>query len=337
MRFQILGAGAWGTALAISLARSGQSVILTPRSGERAEAIARTRENETYLPGCRLPDSVTVEEGIKTGRDLVYILACPSFGLREWALKIRTKWEAEGENRPDLVSLAKGLENDTLMRPSQVLEEVLPGFEIFSLSGPNFAAEVARGLPTAAVLAGSRMSPELEALQAAMGSKRFRIYTTDDRIGVELGGSLKNVYAIGMGICEGLRLGSNAKAALLTRSLSELIRLITLFEGRPETVYGLSGIGDLVLTGYGSLSRNRSMGEAVGRGESIEGLVESRMGVIEGFYACRNYHELFRKNSISGPILEQLYLVLHQNKSPGDALESLMSREMKPETSLNTL
>lgn len=336
MRIQILGAGAWGTALALTLAGKGHTVTLVPRTRERAVALRKSRENIEYLPGYTLPEAIQVEDSLlaENGTESVYILACPSFGLRNWALRIRDEIAFLPENPPLLVSLAKGLESDTLLRPSEVIHEILPQFPVFALSGPNFAQEVARGLPTAAVLAGGVFSAELEKLQEVLSTTHFRVYISDDRVGVELGGCLKNVYAIGSGICQGLQLGENAKAALLTRSLNEMLQLIPCLKGRVETVYGLSGIGDLVATCYGELSRNRKFGEELARGVSVEESLNGQHSVVEGHFACANFHKLFRKHDINGPILEELYSVLYHNKAPRDALTSLMSRELKPEKQL---
>lgn len=335
MHFQILGAGAWGTAMAIVLARGGHSVLLTPRSAEQAHHLEAERVNSRYLPGHALPDSVRIQEwnALPPAPAPVCILACPSFGLRQWADLLKERQQASPEPLV-VISLAKGLETDTYLLPSQVLDEVLPESVLFSLSGPNFAPEVAQGLPAAAVLAGDSQSGLLEDLQAAFGNSRFRIYTSEDRYGVELGGSLKNVYAIGMGICAGLQLGDNAKAALLTRSLHEMVGLIPLLNGKQETAYGLSGVGDLVATCYGCLSRNRAFGEAIGKGNTIEDPMRSQKSVVEGYYACKNFYDLFKRHSLKSPILVQIHEVLYSGKAPADALQSLMTRELKPEKSL---
>ncbi len=332
MRFQILGAGAWGTALALMLERSGRPVRLTPRDPEKAEGLRAEGKNRKYLPSFPLKGIEVAMEILPPGEEQrVFILASPSVGVREWAVHLRTELEEEGGPRPLLVSLAKGLEAGSLRWPSQILREVFPDFPIFALSGPNFAQEVAQGQPTAAVLAGKGFSADLEALQGAMSSSQFRIYRSDDLVGVELGGSLKNVYAIGSGICEGLGLGDNAKAALLTRSLNEMLRLVPRLDGQVETVYGLSGIGDLVATCYSRLSRNRKFGEAIGQGGGIRDSLKSGRGVVEGYFACANFHQLFKKHQINGPIIEQLYSVLYHRKSPTDALADLMARDLKPE------
>lgn len=336
MSFHILGAGAWGTAMAISLSRGGHEVTLVPRSPEKAGALSIERVNEHYLPGHRLPDGVKVSawEETESESEAVCLLACPSFGVREWADRLRQRYSTADNSSPTIVSLAKGVDQESLLLPTQVLQEVFPKSCLFALSGPNFAAEVAQGLPAAAVLAGDSMSGELRRLQEAFGTSRFRIYTSDDRCGVELGGALKNVYAVGMGICEGLRLGDNAKAALLTRSLNEMVRLIPLLHGQQETAYGLSGVGDLVATCYGQLSRNRAFGESVGKGESIDSRLKSGQGVVEGYYACRNFYSLFQEHDLNGPILEQLFAVLYKGKLPAEALQALMNRELKPEKPL---
>ena len=332
MRFQILGAGAWGTALALMLGRNGWRVRLTPRDPAKAEELREAGENRSYLPGIRL-EGIEVNSAILPpgAGQRVFVLASPSAGIREWSTRLKAELEVGGGPPPLLVSLAKGLEAGSLRWPSQILSEVFPDFPVFALSGPNFAQEVARGQPTAAVLAGAGFSTDLEALQGAMSSAKFRVYRSDDPAGVELGGSLKNVYAIGSGICEGLGLGENAKAALLTRSLNEMLRLVPRLNGRVETVYGLSGIGDLVATCYSTLSRNRTFGEAIGQGGAIRKSLEDGRGVVEGYFACANFHQLFKNHEINGPIIEQIYSVLYHEKSPTDALADLMARDLKPE------
>lgn len=330
---QILGTGAWGTALAVTLAQGGYPVTLTPRNPRQVEVLEEARENRQYLPDIALPDNVRVSSELNpdTGSERLFILAAPSYGLREWASRLRDSLAFEAENPPAILSLAKGLESKSLKLPHEVLEEVLPGFACYALSGPNFAREVACGLPTAAVLAGTCHSPQLERLQQVISSRHFRVYTTDDIAGVELGGCLKNVYAIGSGICHGLGLGDNARAALMTRSLSEMVQLIPPLEGRVETVYGLSGIGDLVATCYGESSRNRDFGWKIGEGASIESILNDSSATVEGYYACANFHQLFKAHDIQGPILEQLYAVLYRGTQPREALAALMSRNLKPE------
>lgn len=333
IEIQILGAGAWGTALAIALAREEVAVTLTPRDAQQAEVFQKSRENNRYLPGIALPPGVEIDTRIRPpeGKEKVYVLATPSYGLREWIYRLREAVSFEGKAPPGILSLAKGLESDSLKLPSEVLQEILPAAPAFALSGPNFAREVAQGYPTAAVLAGRAYTPQLERLQQVMSSRQLRIYTADDIIGVELGGCLKNVYAIGAGICQGLELGDNARAALLTRSLNEMLQLIPHLEGRVETVYGLSGIGDLVATCYGELSRNRDFGRKIGEGADIQEILGGEPTTVEGYFACANFHQLFKSHEIQGPILEQLYGVLYHGKHPREALAALMSRNLKPE------
>ena len=262
---------------------------------------------------------------------MLFRSAAPSYGLRGWASRLKEAVSFEGENPPAILSLAKGLESDSLKLPREVLQEILPAAPVYALSGPNFAREVARGCPAAAVLAGQAYTPQLERLQQVMSSHLLRIYTSDDSIGVELGGCLKNVYAIGAGICQGLKLGDNARAALLTRSLNEMLQLIPHLQGRVETVYGLSGIGDLVATCYGELSRNRDFGQQIGEGWDIQEILGERPTTVEGYFACANFHQLFKSHEIQGPILEQLYGVLYHGIHPREALAALMSRNLKPE------
>jgi len=333
IEIQILGAGAWGTALAIALAREEVPVTLTPRDAQQAETFQKSRENTRYLPGIVLPEGVEVEARIlpPEGKEKIFILAAPSYGLRDWASRLSDEISFEGEDPPAILSLAKGLESDSLKLPREVLAEILPAAPVYSLSGPNFAREGAQGCPTAAVLAGQAYTPQLERLQQLLSSRLLRIYTSDDIIGVELGGCLKNVYAIGAGICQGLGLGDNARAALLTRSLNEMLQLIPHLKGRVETVYGLSGIGDLVATCYGELSRNRDFGRRIGEGSDIQEILGGAPTTVEGYFACANFHQLFKSHEIQGPILEQLYGVLCHGIHPREALAALMSRNLKPE------
>ena len=241
MKFTVIGAGAWGTAFAIHLARAGQEVTLAPRRAEQAQALAAARENADYLPGIALPPALRIDHDLAPAlaETEVVLLACPAQALRETSARLR---EHLGRAHPPLViSLAKGLELGTHLRPSQVIAEMLPGGHAGSLTGPTNAAEVARGLPAAMVLAVAPASAAVQELQAALSGATLRVYTSDDLPGVEFGGSLKNIYAIAAGCCDGLRLGDNSRAALLTRALAEMVRVGVALGARPETFYGLGG------------------------------------------------------------------------------------------------
>jgi len=246
MNCVIFGAGAWGTAMAIHLSRLGHPVTLVPRRAEQALALATSRENKDYLPGHRLDDSIQI--GLETAPalmdvDLVFI-ACPSKGLPELLAKIGPSVRTSGARLA--ISLCKGLDLQTLRRPTELMAEAFGAVPVATFSGPSNADEVARGLPTALVLAASKVDDDLREIQAAVSGPTLRAYTSADLAGVEIGGTLKNVYALGAGLCDGLKLGDNARAALLTRSLQEMMRLGEAVGGRPDTFLGLGGVGDLM-------------------------------------------------------------------------------------------
>ena len=335
MKFTVIGAGAWGTAFAVHLARGGKQVVLVPRRAEQAQALKAARENLDYLPGVTLPATVHVEHdygAALAGADVV-LLACPSQALRETSGRVR---DHLGTARPKLfVSLAKGLETGTHLRPSQVITEVLPGFSAGMLTGPTNAAEVARGLPAAMVLAVTSDTPAeiVKETQAAMSDATLRVYTSDDLAGVEFGGSLKNVYAIAAGCCDGLKLGDNSRAALLTRALAEMVRVGVSLGARPETFYGLSGFGDLVATCHGAWSRNREFGFEIGAGKSVAALMANRKTVVEGYKTTQSLHGLCVERKIDAPIMRQVHGILFENQAPANAINALMTRSLKRETS----
>src|SRR3954470_23968214 len=285
MNFVVIAAGAWGTAFALHLARSGQSVTLVPRRAEQAAALVATRENADYLPGLTLPREVVITADLRTALSSadVLLLACPAQALRATCANISAAI-ATGSALPGLViSLAKGLELNTHLRPSEVIAALLPTVSVGSLTGPTNAAEVARGLPAAMVLAATNFRSIVKEVQAAISGASLRVYTSDDLAGVEYGASLKNIYAIAAGCSEGLRLGDNARASLLTRALTEMVRVGTALGARPETFYGLSGFGDLVATCHGEWSRNREFGRQVGEGRRVSELLTHRKTVVEGY------------------------------------------------------
>ena len=332
MKFCVVGAGAWGTAFARHLERGRQAVTLVPRRPEHAEAIRALRENREYLPGAVLPEGIAVTADLALGlhgADVV-LLACPTQTLRATGRHLQ---EALGGGRPALIlSLAKGLEVGTHLRPSQVLLEVLPGTRAGALSGPTNAAEVARGLPAAMVMAAHADGALLQEVQASVSGPTLRVYTSEDLPGVEFGGSLKNIYAIAGGCCDGLGLGDNAKAALLTRAVAEMVRVGTALGARSETFYGLSGFGDLVATSHGPWSRNREFGQRIGEGRSIEELLGGRRTVVEGYETTRSFHGLCVDRGIDAPILREMHAILFGGSRPAAALAALMSRELKRES-----
>lgn len=334
MRFAILGAGAWGTALSLHLLRKKHAVNLVPRRMAHARQLRDERENRDYLPGFPLPESLVVEERLDAAiNDVdVLILACPSLGLRDLCRQIDT-YGPENHRRAEqiVISLAKGIEAETLDLPSQVLATELSDYRKAVLSGPNFAREVAAGLPAAAVLATAVRDDVIGEVQAALSGSSFRVYLSDDVLGVELGGCLKNVYAIAAGITCGLGLGDNALASLLTRILAEMSRVVTVLGGRAETVQGLSGFGDLVLTSTSRQSRNFRFGERIAQGELAEDQLAGRKDVVEGYRACACFHDLVRRAGVDAPVLNETYEVLYAGKDPRDGLKALMARALTTE------
>jgi glycerol-3-phosphate dehydrogenase (NAD(P)+) len=324
----IIGAGAWGTALAWLWGKDGRQVSLWGHNVDRVMRTQKTRENSDYLPGIKLPETVTVTSELPdcAGADLI-VFVTPSTALREIATRLR---KVISNPHTVLLSCTKGIEHVTGMRMSQILHEVFPEHRIAVLSGPNLAVEIAQGLPTATVIASDDMDCAAS-LQGVLGSPRFRIYTSRDVVSVELGGALKNVFAIAAGISDGLGLGDNSKAALVTRSLAELVRVGVAMGGNVNAFYGLSGAGDLVLTCYSESSRNHTVGKWLGNGEPMRQITVSMKTVAEGIPTTRSAWECARRLNIITPIIDQVYAVLYQQKKPTAALEELLSREQKPE------
>ena len=335
----IIGAGAWGTALSIVLGRkSGHRIRLWVYEKEVRESIAARRINELFLPGQSIPDSVSptgdLEEAVRNAQVVVSVM--PSQHSRRLFQEMRPHLKPEML----LVSATKGVEEKTLLRMTEVIAQIVyqDGFlpRIGALSGPSFAKEVARGDPTAITIASK--DPELaETVQREFSDPRFRVYTNDDVIGVELGGSLKNVIAIAAGVCDGLGLGHNSIAALITRGLAEMTRLVVACGGRKETMSGLAGLGDLVLTCTGGLSRNRSVGVELGRGRKLAEIMDGMHGMVaEGVFTTHAAVGLARTHKVEMPITEQMYAILHNGKSPRDAIHELMTRTGKSEIALSS-
>ncbi len=325
----ILGAGSWGTALAVHLSRIGHDVRLWGRDAAFVDEMARLRANPRYVTDVRLPDSLlataSLEEAM-AGASIV-VAAIPSHGFRA-VLEQAAPFVPRGTI---LVSATKGLETASLDRMSQIVEETTPGRPVVVLSGPSFAAEVARGLPTA-VLAASSDRDAATRVQESFRGPTFRLYATDDVAGVEIGGALKNVIAIAAGAVDGLGLGHNAMAALITRGLVEISRLACAEGGRRETLAGLSGLGDLVLTCTGDLSRNRRVGIELGRGRAIADILGGMRMVAEGVRTSEAALALGARHGIELPIASQMSAVLDGRTSPRDAVEALMLRPQRPET-----
>lgn len=331
MRCAILGAGGWGTALARLLARKGYSVRLWARRPEFARELDALRENKTYLPGVALPHErleIVSDLGQATENADAVFLAVPSFAMREIAKRLR----ALGARPQAWINLAKGLERDSLLTMSVVLEQELCTKNIFTLSGPSHAEEVGRDYPTSVVLAGRDLVLG-EKLQRALMTERFRVYLSDDVLGVEYGGAVKNVIALAAGILDGLGYGGdNAKAALIARGLAEMVRLGVCLGARRETFFGLAGVGDLIATCTSKHSRNRHVGYRLGRGESLSQILQSMTMVAEGIYATQAVRKLAHRHGVEMPITEAVYAVLYEDADPLDQLNALMTREPKRET-----
>lgn len=333
MRCAVLGSGAWGTAIAVALARGGRAVTLVARRAEIVEEMQRTRVNASYLPEHRLHDAVAVTGDAAAALEDagVVLFASPVAGLAEWAARAASA----GGGRADAwwISLAKGLDLPTLRRPTDVLAERASGRVCAALSGPSHAAEVAAGLPAAVVLAAPADVPEQHAasVQRVLGVPGFRVYLSDDVVGVETAGSLKNVYAIAAGCADGLGLGDNARAALLTRALAEMGRIGAALGGRPATLLGLAGVGDLLATATGAWSRNRQLGLALAEGRSAADALAGRRSVAEGFNACAAFHRLCLERGVDAPILGQVFGMLHEGRPPAEALRALLARELRRE------
>jgi glycerol-3-phosphate dehydrogenase (NAD(P)+) len=326
----IIGAGGWGTALAGLWAKNGRKIVLWGHNADRMARMQRTRENSDYLPGLRLPESVhiTSELGDCADADLI-VLATPSTALRNIGAHL-AKVIGPGPTHAVFLSCTKGIEHGSGMRMTEILRETFPENKIAVLSGPNLATEVATDLPTATVIACNDGDCAAR-LQTALGSSRFRVYTSLDVVSVELGGALKNVFAIAAGISDGLGLGDNAKAALVTRSLAELVRFGVAMGGTANAFYGLSGAGDLILTCYSEHSRNHTVGQRLGRGEPVPEIIASTKTVAEGIPTARSAWERARRLNIATPITDQVYAILYKEKKPAAALEELLKRESKPE------
>jgi glycerol-3-phosphate dehydrogenase (NAD(P)+) len=324
----IIGAGGWGTALARLWASDGRQVFLWGHNRARILRMQKGRENTEYLPGVEIPNSVSLTSEISdcSGADLI-VLVTPSTALREITMRLRS---ALGATEAVLLSCTKGIEHRTGMRMSQILREIFPENKIAVLSGPNLATEVAKALPTATVI-GCEDTACAAILQRRLGSPRFRVYTSHDVVSIELGGALKNVFAIAAGISDGLGLGDNSKAALVTRSLTELVRLGQAMDGNANAFYGLSGAGDLILTCYSDRSRNHTVGKRLGCGESLAQITSSMKTVAEGIPTTRSAWECARRLKVVTPVIDQVYAVLYEGQKTNVALQQLLNREPKPE------
>ncbi|MGB7622558.1 MAG: NAD(P)H-dependent glycerol-3-phosphate dehydrogenase [Terriglobia bacterium] len=330
-RVAVIGGGNWGTALSIILSRQGHPVRLWAYEKEVVESINQRHENCLFLEGFKTPEALTASSSfdeVLAGAEIV-IGVMPSHHAR----RLYQQMLPHLRDEMIFISATKGLEEDSLMRMSEVFRDVVgkkSGVRFAVLSGPTFAREIARGDPAAVVIA-SEDDPAAQLVQREFSSRQFRLYRNSDVVGVELGGSVKNVIAIAAGVCEGLGLGSNSIAALITRGLAELTRLVLAQGGKKETMAGLAGLGDLVLTCTGALSRNRTLGEELGKGKKLAEIVSGMRMVAEGVRTTVAAVALARKHQVEMPIVDQMHAMLYEERTPTDAIHQLMDRSLKQE------
>ncbi len=327
-RLCVLGAGSWGTALAIALAPRFDAVNLWARDAQRAAAMELSRQNERYLAGFKFPPNLNVsaEFGCAAQDAEIALIAVPSQHVRS----VLTDFAAFCPGDMKLVSATKGLERSTLFRMSEVIADTLPGRPMAALSGPTFAKEIAAGEPAAVVIASENLDFAVD-VQRSFATRTLRFYASEDLIGVEIGAALKNVIAIGAGICTGLGLGSNSVAALVTRGLAEITRLAVAKGANPRTLSGLAGLGDLVLTTTGDLSRNRFFGIQLGIGQRLAEILAGMTMIAEGVETCRAAYELGKKMNVDLPIVGKMYEILYEEKDPRQAITELMERPLTTE------
>jgi len=324
----ILGSGGWGTALAVMLANNGHNVVLWSFCEEEKENLVKYRENKPFLPGVKIPENVTFTSGLSDCADCdVVVTATPSHGIRSTAKKF-SEYAKEGTI---ILNVSKGIEEDTYMTLSQVLKDELPHCKIAVMSGPSHAEEVSRGIPTTNVVASDDIKTA-EYIQDIFMNPNFRIYTNSDILGVELGGSLKNVFALCCGILDGMGLGDNTKAALMTRGLVEMTRLGVKMGAEKETFSGLSGMGDLVVTCTSMHSRNRRAGILIGKGLPTDEALKEVGMVVEGVRTCKAAKELADKVGVEMPIVNEAYNVLFKGGKVSETVPKLMGRLKKNET-----
>ena len=324
----VLGAGSWGTALSVLLSDNGHQVTMWSIDENEVKMLNEKREHETKLPGVKLPDQLQITgdlEDTVQGKDFL-VLAVPSPFTRSTAAKM-SPYVTEGQI---IVDVAKGIEESTLMTLSQQIRQEIPQADVAVLSGPSHAEEVGRGIPTSVVI-GAKTKKTAEYLQSMFISNVFRVYTSPDILGIELGGSLKNVIALAAGIADGLGYGDNTKAALITRGIAEIARLGVKMGGKIETFTGLTGIGDLIVTCASVHSRNRKAGYLIGQGMSMQEAMDEVKMVVEGVYSAKAAAQLAKKYEVSMPIVDEVNAVLFEGKSPAEAVDDLMLRESRSE------
>ena len=330
-KIAVLGSGSWGTALARSLADKGHEVRLWSRRPAQAAAMQTSRTNPDYLPGIRLPDTLRATSDLPDaleGAGLV-LSAVPTHGLRQTLDQAAPFLPAHAP----ILSATKGIEESSLKLVSGIFEDHLPEQRhglLCYLGGPSFAKEVALGMPTAVVVASARPESGTQ-WQEALASERLRVYTTDDVVGIEVGGALKNVIAIAAGVGDGLGFGHNTRAAIITRGLAEITRLAVKLGAHPLTLSGLGGMGDLVLTCTGDLSRNRRVGLELGAGKTLEQILAGMNQVAEGVRTTRSAHDLARREGVEMPIVDAMYRILYEHQAPLEATVELMSRRSRAE------
>lgn len=327
----VIGAGSWGTALSIHLAKKFDQVTLWVYEKELCDIIAKERQNKWFLPDFLLPENIipdnSIENVVQNQETLLLVVPTPSLRGITTMLKPFIKTETL------IINASKGIENDSLIPCHRIIEDTLSSpCKIATISGPTFAKEVAARVPSA-LLAASKSIDTANYIQKMFSSNNMKVFTTTDIVGVEIGGALKNVIAIATGICDGLNLGFNTRAALITRGLVEIARIGTELGAKPETFYGLSGLGDLVLTCTGDLSRNRQLGIQLGQGKSLDEITTNMRMIAEGVSTVKSAHQLIKKLNIQASVMEETYKVLHENKSPQKALNDLMEIEISKEFS----
>jgi glycerol-3-phosphate dehydrogenase (NAD(P)+) len=331
MQIAVLGAGSWGTTLALMLCYNAHQVVLWSYLEDLAQLMAEQRENSTFLPGIKLPPElvVTADVELAVRNTQMVVAAVPSQHLRSVLMRVKSADLCE----TILVNVAKGIENDSLMTMSEVMQDVLQSCRkenLAILSGPSHAEEVSRQIPTAVVAAAKDLRAA-KVVQQTFMTPYFRVYTSDDLRGVELGGALKNVIAIGAGISDGAGFGDNTKAAIMTRGTAEISRLGILMGAQPRTFAGLSGIGDLIVTCMSRHSRNRHVGEEIGKGRKLDDVLNEMVMVAEGVATTRSAYDLARQNHVELPIIAEVHEVLFQDKDPIIATSDLMTRDAKGE------
>jgi glycerol-3-phosphate dehydrogenase (NAD(P)+) len=324
----IIGAGSWGTALAALWGKDGRPISLWGNNAERISRVQSSRENTEYLPGVQLAQNIRAIHQLTDCREAeLIVFVTPSIVLREIATRVR---DTGVSDNAVLLSCTKGIEHGSGMRMSEILSTLFPSNPVAVLSGPNLAVEVVRGLPTATVIGCANENYAIE-LQRFLGSEHFRIYTSNDVVSIELGGALKNVFAIAAGVSDGLGLGDSSKAALVTRAMAELLRLGTKMGGNARTFYGLSGVGDLIATCFSKHSRNRRVGERLGHAEMLAQIQADMKMVAEGIPTAKSAFECARRLGVETPIIDQIYAVLYQDKPLLFAMQELLGRDPKAE------